>query len=181
MRACAFLDHQRGHPPAHASLDGNHVVAFVALLALAVLLDLAHCRLTFNPSAVAVACGTTRTVAPGLRVGGTPRVVDLPRRSRWAGGSEGGTAAAAKCADAAADGALVVSEEDRDDLLSGFEDARPHHLALMATLDLAAAREGLGFSLVEHLLAHLVAARQRRRRIAAHLRTQPLAVRSTEV
>ena len=48
----------------------------------------------------------------------------------------------------------------------------PSHLALLAVHELVAGLDDrLARPRVGHLLAHLVAARQRRRRIAAHLRT----------
>ena len=53
-----------------------------------------------------------------------------------------------------------------------------HHLGLLAVHELVAARKGLARPREEDLLAHRVAARQRRRRVAAHLHTKQPAARS---
>ena len=91
----------------------------------------------------------------------------------------GGSTVAADLSEAAADVALVAGEEHAHALALGLHPAAsaikragPHHLALLAVHELVAARKGIVRPRVEDLLAHLVAVRQRRRRVAAHLRTR---------
>eukprot|EP00964_Phaeocystis_antarctica_P083625 scaffold52613_cov55-Phaeocystis_antarctica.AAC.2 len=97
-----------------------------------------------------------------------------------AGGGSGGGAEAADLGEDAGDPALVAGEAHAHALVPILAIAGPHHLTLLAVHDLVAVRNGLARLRVEHLLAHRVAARQRRRRIAAHLRTQPPTVWSKE-
>ena len=64
------------------------------------------------------------------------------------------------------DTALVAGEEQWHAhalTLDALESGGPLHLALLAVHELVAARSGLARPREEHLLAHLVAARQRRR------------------
>ena len=69
--------------------------------------------------------------------------------------------------------ALVAREAHSHALaLVGLPSNGPHHLALLAVHDLVAVGKGVARPRVEDLVAHLVTARQRRRRVAAHLRTQ---------
>ena len=77
---------------------------------------------------------------------------------------------------------VVAGEEHRHALaLVGLESGGPHHLALLAVHELVAVGKGLARPREEDLLAYRVAARQRRRRIPAHLCTQPPAVRRSEL
>ena len=89
---------------------------------------------------------------------------------RWGRGGGGG-AEAADSGEVAFDVGFVAGEERAHALAPvRHVSGGPHHLALLAVHELVAFRNGLASPRVEHLLAHLVAARQRRRRTAAHLR-----------
>ena len=71
----------------------------------------------------------------------------------------------------AVDGALVAGEEHADaPVLLALVVAGPHHLAPLAVHELAAARKGLARPREVRQVLHLPPARQRRRRLAAHLR-----------
>ena len=80
-------------------------------------------------------------------------------------------AVTADLVEVAADRALVAGEAHRHALALVALSGGPRHLALLTVHELLAARKGLARPRVEHLLAHRVATRQRRRCIAAHLRT----------
>eukprot|EP00964_Phaeocystis_antarctica_P112756 scaffold76866_cov56-Phaeocystis_antarctica.AAC.7 len=123
-------------------------------------------------------------------LGGAAAEAVAGTRGAWAasrvGGAGGGWqreggAEAADLGEEAVDVALVAGEKDVHARVLFLASAGPRHLAPLAVHQCRAIVQGLARPRVEHLLAHLVAARQRRRRIAAHLRTQPPAIRSKEV
>ena len=91
----------------------------------------------------------------------------------WGGrGAAGGcvAAAAADLVEVAVYLALVAGEAHSHALaLVALASRGPHHLALLAVLEPVAALEGVARSCVVDLLAHRVAARQRRWRLAAYL------------
>ena len=87
------------------------------------------------------------------------------------GGGYGGGAEAAYIGEEALDAARVAGEAHRHALaLVCLNSGGPHHLALLAVHELVAVRNGVACPREEDLVADLVAARQRRWRIAAHLR-----------
>ena len=90
----------------------------------------------------------------------------MGRRGELRVAARGGGRAVAHVVEVAAYRALVAGEAHGHALVG-----RPglHHLALLAVLDLVAVLEGLTHPCEVDLLAHRVAARQRRWRLAAYL------------
>ena len=87
-------------------------------------------------------------------------------------GAVGGCAAAAVAdlEEVAANRAVVAGEAHHHTLaLLGLQGRRPHHLALLAMLEPVAILEVITHPRVVDLLAHRVAAQQRRWRLAAYL------------
>ena len=86
--------------------------------------------------------------------------------------SAGGCAAAAAAdmVEVAVDRALVAGEAHGHTVaVVALANRGPHHFALLAVLEPVTALEGLTLLRVVDLLAHRVAARQRRWRLSAHL------------
>ena len=74
--------------------------------------------------------------------------------------------------DKAGDREVVACEQHRNaPALVAVAQGEPHHLALLAVLDPVTISEALAVPSVVDLLAHSVAARQRRLRLTAHLCT----------